>query len=71
MSDEVSQEFFFELKFFCEKYGWVMALNEEKDGVSGVIIGKLRYIESVLEEEEDFSEYSVFSPSKDSSGVLQ
>lgn len=71
MKELDSEVFFAQLKALCSECGWVMAVNDESDGVLGVVIGQMDYVDAVLEGAEDFDEYSVYSPDENNNGVLQ
>lgn len=71
MKQEISENFFGELKQICDKYGWALALDYQKDGISGVVIGKNHFINDIISGKEDFSKYTVFSLENKSDEVLQ
>lgn len=66
-----SEEVLMKLKEICQTLGWDMALNEGDNKITGMIIGKMEYIESILHEEEDFYEYTIYSPTETQEGMLQ
>lgn len=62
--------FFEKLRELCKSVGWVMGIHDEKDGVSGVIIGKADYVENILKSEEEFDEYAIYSPTEHDNGEI-
>lgn len=59
-----------ELKDLCYRIGWKMAIDIEKDGIHGVILGGEDYIDNIVSGEEEYDGYAVFSPEVDY-GALQ
>lgn len=66
-----SEEVLMKLKEICQALGWDMALNDADNKVTGMIIGKMDYIEKLINEDEDFYEYIIYSPSEPNEGMLQ
>ena len=66
-----SEEMLMKLREICLMLGWDMALNEGDDKIIGMIIGKEEFLENVINENEDYSEYVIYSPDSTSNGALQ
>jgi len=60
--NQIDEQFFLQLKGLCAAFGWVLAINDQRDGVEGVILGNPDYVESILTESEDFEEYTMYAP---------
>jgi hypothetical protein len=62
MDKDASEQFFAHIGAICSAYNWVIGINVEKDGLDGIIMGTQDYVTRVIEENESFAEYSMYSP---------
>jgi hypothetical protein len=58
--EKTPEDIFLEISELVAELGWVIALNETDNAISGIVAGKMDYVLEVLKNHEDAESFSVF-----------